>query len=393
MLDLLTTRRRTRSETVRQAPEPSQERAETPPPEWAALDGEAMVQQPGIVHHNPPAPAPRPWQAPSTSTRPVVHKISDDVGRVGGSYLSQLYADRLMGNREVRVQVPPHPANLRAAVEDRLMGGKSAGRWQQLSGTWKQYMAWCETLSEDGQELPTEWTIVMWVESKLLDGSLKSRASAIKYCKNLVQSVYMTEQTLDNRVVEEYKKALGKGGLMPNQAPPANVDDIVAALAYLTESEQIGLIIAWLTASRIDEIQWLRKDHVVRGANGEFLIDFPRHKGDQFKLGTAMPTYAGAWTAKLEAYLDNLPNGAQVSSLTTDRAAAILGRVREGLSAHSVKRGALVVLLRAGVPLSIIQAVAKHKDLSMTLAYLPRMEVALHLGLNEATKILAPEKL
>ena len=53
----------------------------------------------------------------------------------------------------------------------------------------------------------------------------------------------------------------------------------------------------------------------------------------------------------------------------------------------------MVVLLRAGISLSIIQAVAKHKDLSMTLAYLPRMEVALHLGLNEATKILAPKKL
>ena len=370
-------------------PEPPQERAETPPPEWSALDGEAMMQQPGIMHHNPPAPAPRPWHAPSTCTRPVIHKISDGVGRVvGGSIINQLYADRLMGKREVRTKIPPQPANLRAMVEDRMMKSKGESRWQQLSGTWKQYMAWCEHHSEDGQELPTEWTIVMWVESKLLDKSLKSNGSAVKYVKNLVQSVFMTGATLDTRVIEEYKEALRKGGMRPCQAPPAAFEDIVAALGLLTESEQIGLIIAWLTASRIDEIQYLRKEHVECQADGLFMIDFPRHKGDQFKLGTAMPTYAGTWAAKLSAYLDNLPTGAKLSDLTTDRAAAILNRVREGLSAHSVKRGALVVLLRAGVPLAIIQAVAKHRDLEMTLAYLPRMEVAMHLGLHEATRML-----
>ena len=81
---------------------------------------------------------------------------------------------------------------------------------------------------------------------------------------------------------------------------------------------------------------------------------------------------------------------AQVSSLTTERAAAILARVNPTLSAHSVKRGALTTLLRANVPLSIIQTIAKHRDLEMTFLYLPRVEVALHLGLHEASRVLAP---
>ena len=76
------------------------------------------------------------------------------------------------------------------------------------------------------------------------------------------------------------------------------------------------------------------------------------------------------------------------SELTTARASAVLGRVRTGLTAHSIKRGALLAMLEAGVPLSLIQAIAKHKDLETLLIYLPSVAVAMAMGLHEATTCL-----
>ena len=51
-----------------------------------------------------------------------------------------------------------------------------------------------------------------------------------------------------------------------------------------------------------------------------------------------------------------------------------------GLLSHNV--------LRAGVPLNLIQVVAKHKYLETLLIYLPRSEVSLALGLPSATQCL-----
>ena len=45
----------------------------------------------------------------------------------------------------------------------------------------------------------------------------------------------------------------------------------------------------------------------------------------------------------------------------------------------------MVTMLRAGVPLALIQALAKHKDLETLMVYLPRAEVALALRMWEAT--------
>jgi hypothetical protein len=41
--------------------------------------------------------------------------------------------------------------------------------------------------------------------------------------------------------------------------------------------------------------------------------------------------------------------------------------------------------------MAILQHLAKHKDLDTLLRYLPRVEVALELGMHEATKGLSKE--
>lgn len=56
--------------------------------------------------------------------------------------------------------------------------------------------------------------------------------------------------------------------------------------------------------------------------------------------------------------------------LLSTRCAKVLKAIDPEMTAHSVKRGALTALLRAGAPLSVIQVIAKHKDLETLLVYL-----------------------
>ena len=161
------------------------------------------------------------------------------------------------------------------------------------------------------------------------------------------------------------------------------------ALNHLSEDEGVGLILAWLTASRIGEMQHLVGESFSRGPNNFLIVTFPYHKGDPFRLGTTIPVVVPPmWEKMIWEKVRKLAPMEKFTTLTTPRAHAVLERVRSGLSAHSIKRGALVVLLRAGVPLSLIQQIAKHKDLETLFRYLPRDEVALSMNLQQASAAL-----
>ena len=153
------------------------------------------------------------------------------------------------------------------------------------------------------------------------------------------------------------------------------------------------MMLARLTCSRIGEMEHLERRHLKPHGpveDGLWEIEFPYHKGDPFRLGTVMTVYLGVWSPRIIRHLDTLRSNQRVTPLTTARAAAVLARVDPTLSAHSVKRGALVALLMAKVPMAVIMAFAKHKDLETLYIYLPRAEVALHLGMHDASRALCP---
>ena len=176
-----------------------------------------------------------------------------------------------------------------------------------------------------------------------------------------------------------------------HQAPPATREQVLEACEWLLPDEAAGLTLAWKTCSRIDDVKHLRKlDLQVVDLERRILgVTFPTHKGDPFRVGTAIPMTCNLteWKIFMDQ-LDKLKPEDKFTTLTTLRANAVLKRVKAELSAHSVKRGALVSLLRKGVPLSVIQLLAKHKDLETLWIYPPRLEVALSLGLQDATKLL-----
>ena len=345
----------------------------------------------------------RDWQRPSTSGRPVVHHLSREEFKAYGptpkSRGQELMAARIQGNHESRTHFPLNAdvEGLLAIAEDRVLGCRGDSRSNALSGRWKGYMAFNGHYFHPEDPMDHSLKILIYLELKMQipkgeQGHLDV-SSAHKYSKDLKQMVYQTGGTLDELILADYQTSLKKSGalLSQHQADPASRADVLLAMTYLNESEAVGLMVAWLTSSRIGEMAHLRGASFARKGTSEqhlWAITFPYHKGDPYRLGTCIPIHLGAMASRIEAHLATLRPEDVFTTLTTARAAAALDRAHPGLTAHSVKRGALVTMLMAGVPLATIQLMAKHKDLETLLAYLPRAEVALAMGVEEGSKAL-----
>ena len=277
---------------------------------------------------------------------------------------------------------------------DRLRAARSDATWKSIGSPFNQFQRFrLEVLSDEAQESAMELQLIWWVESKLADGSI-SMQTGNKYVRRVRQVFDMVNTCYVVSTLDEYQRALNRqGGKAPeHQALPAERGDIESAMGFLAPNEQVGLMTEWKTASRTGEMLFLTRDCLVRtivetlqGPRIIWIITFPYHKGDPFRLGTAIPVDFGNWEPRIMEHWERLSPGEMWTTLTTERLSAVLGRVREGLTSHSVKRGALVTMLRAGVPLALIQALAKHKDLETLMVYLPRAEVALALRMWEAT--------
>jgi len=359
----------------------------------------------------PPPAAPK-WAAPSRSkTKPTAvlpeHASEIRLGFRAEDPFRELFLSRIEGNRETRARLPQKRESLLDNVRTQLLGARSDGRWTNMSSAWKQFVAWIPILEEEGTvPFTIAWQICMFVQAKLDEPpkwKLNKRSgvlelvpsflhsSAHEMVKNLVQTAIQSGLHVDTVVTRDYKASLKrKGALRPTyQVPPATIEDIFNALDHLSEEEKVGLMMAWLTASRIGEMQHLVGESFARGPNGLLIVTFPYHKGDPYRLGTTIPVVVPpAWERAIWTRVRGLAPSEKFTPLTTARAEAILQKVRAELGAHSVKRGALVTLLRAGVPMTLIQQIAKHKDLETLFRYLPRDEVALAMNLQEASMAL-----
>jgi len=298
---------------------------------------------------------------------------------------------------ETRAHIPMlSPGELQARSEDRLLNCRGDSRWKDLQSVWKQFLVWCQSWEDKyHQNLGHSWMIVNFLENKMATadprtGKPLGLPSAHRYIKDLKQLSKASSIGLDDEMLQAYQAGLCRDGSRKpaHQAPPAVRGDVDAAKTLLTHNEAMGLEFSWKTASRIGEVGPLQAQHFSRVREDVWQVTYPYHKGDPFRLGTTITFIP---KEDLRRYLEVLvlkEPSTPFSELTTARAAAVLGRVRTGLTAHSIKRGALLAMLEAGVPLSLIQAIAKHKDLETLLIYLPSVAVAMAMGLHEATTCL-----
>ena len=339
----------------------------------------------------------RDFRLPSKSHNTITGRVTDslirELGLDGGTAFQYLMLDRSLGNREARGRRLETPLDeLRARSETRILGRRSESRWDNLSSTFKNFVVWAaETLrAPDLEAINVAWKIIWWVEAKLAAKHIEF-PSARKYVKNLVQTCKECGLAVEDEVTTAYKESLLRDGALRagHQAPPAEKKDIDKTEPLMTPTEYLGTRLTWKTASRVGEMRYLMKHHFENIRGRIWAITFPYHKGDPYRLGTCITVELDEQLhLDLVARLEWVPAGVSVTDLTTRRAEAVLGAVRKGLSAHSIKRGALVTMLRAGVPMTQIQIVAKHKDLDTLMTYLPRAEVAMAMKLHEATACL-----
>lgn len=362
-----------------------------------ALRQPEEAQRPRPAPQGPRTFGTQPHHRPSESRLRVTGQVTDELirelGLDGGTAFQHLMLDRALGNREIRGRLlAVEVEDMRARSETRLLGRRSKSRWDNLSSTFKGFVIWAaaELRGADFEGVNVAWKIVWWVEAKLHAKHIEY-PSARKYVKNLVQTCQESGLAVEEEVTAAYKESLARDGALKagRQAPPATKEDVRQTGAYLTPNEYLGMRLGRKTASRIGELKHLLKQHFENLEGRIWAITFPYHKGDPYRLGTCITVELDESLHKdLVERLKWVPDGVSVTDLTTRRAAAVLGSVRPGLTAHSIKRGALVDMLRAGVPLQLIQIIAKHKDMETLMVYLPRAEVAMAMGLHKATECL-----
>lgn len=338
--------------------------------------------------------------APSRSTQQITGRVGEDhaVALTGAPGFAGLQARALLGNMETRGHIPMvRPEELQALGQDRLLNCRGNTRWADLQSVWKSFLVWSKVWQDlyPDQQLTHTFMVLNFLECKMAvinpkTGRVLGKNSAHRYLKDLRQISKSENREMDDATLDAYSTGLDRDGarVPSHQAPPATRRDIEATADILTHSEYVGMELARVTASRIGEMGPLTNEHVSPVSDDIWQVTFPYHKGDPFRLGTTI-TFCPSERLRLSLeMLRTMPQGTFLTDLTTARAAAVLARVRTGLTAHSVKRGALVDLLEAGVPLSLIQVIAKHKDLETLLIYLPKVSVAMSMGIHEATRKL-----
>ena len=116
-----------------------------------------------------------------------------------------------------------------------------------------------------------------------------------------------------------------------------------------------------------------------------------------FELSKGNPFYLG-WSNKmllplvyhqyLTLYLRGRNLRAPLTDFTYDQVMSVIQEEFPTLSAHSIKRGALLHLLQQGAPLEILRIIAKHRSLNTLLTYLDSALVAESLGLPDVARHL-----
>jgi hypothetical protein len=146
----------------------------------------------------------------------------------------------------------------------------------------------------------------------------------------------------------------------------------------------------WFTASRFDDVAKLTaekvvKEKVLEDGRVQWNVRFDVHKGDPFYLGgSSKMVLPPPMSLFLERYLIARNPSGPITAASYATVNAAIQELYHHLTCHSIKRGALMELLRAGVPMETLQTMAKHRHLKTLLIYLDSARVADAIGIPSA---------
>jgi hypothetical protein len=302
-----------------------------------------------------------------------------------------------------RVPIPSTPLPiLEIALDSFLEQELEHGTWEAYRRTFSEASRFA---SFHGVPL-NEHTATLWLMAVHQEPSRRMGLSALlTYAKHLSATLSRSDEPSGElRTVMKILVKLG-ANVPEHQALPVMREEIYNALEdrRFSEEEKMLLYVGWKSAARASDLQHLdcRRvfEHTVKRRRLLILIWVPTDSPNSFASGRlkhargrphACVLDCGMYTDRVVTYIRNRR---AFTTKSTREVSAILERIRPGLTAHSLKRGALCYLVEQGTPVQLLVQMARHRnplyDLPQhTQAYLPLRHLALLLGTQEATRIL-----
>lgn len=194
------------------------------------------------------------------------------------------------------------------------------------------------------------------------------------------------------------------GALMPiKQAKPMPKELVRKILANgrIPQDLKVAIMVAWKTASRWGEVQQLTGENFIYRAPDQVIIDWERKtkttRSDPYRA-SKYTVIEGEMTEEIyRAVATMRPEQCLTQHTTAQLERMLKTHLGGGYSAHSIKHGAMVHLVRLGaqglVSVEQLELIAKHKKASQiaptTVRYLQdRVATARFLGTQAVTRLL-----
>jgi hypothetical protein len=281
-------------------------------------------------------------------------------------------------------RAPPASSELLVkGIQDTIRRGWSDSTWSGYGSVWRRFQYYKSRLPPG---LPPEIEIMMFIEScrhTCQDAETGkeippvSARTAYQYSKRLTSILFQTEGVTCTKTMKMYRSGLLRTAAEEpvHQATPLTREEFYKILENLRWDEQVQLTIMWKSAARHSDFRAVRMEHLTFHTRDQdhwqWGLRTLMHKGDPFGEGTGIVlTLNGHQHQMFTRWKETRGQRKPLLDLTYPRLLQIL-RTQGDFTEHSIKRGALVTMLLAGVDKETLRVLAKHRDLAQLLHYLP----------------------
>jgi len=282
----------------------------------------------------------------------------------------------------------------------------SQSTWGGYATAWQQMTEFTNTNLRTGI---TEEAALIYLTARLTGTGTRrlSLSSTASYGRRLQAVAGRTDQGWNGGLMRDFLQSLRRNGsdLPEHQADPLPKELLYQVLVGIDPHLRVLLYCMWKTASRADDFSGEQRGRLPRMANtpakhmtvscftrigqNQIRVHFPSTKTGVLEE-VAIIEGETPWIEEVSAYLNQRRSTSRFTNLTT---ADVAEALPPGYTAHSIKRGAIEHLVRAGVPLERIHLLSKHRDPAREISPMLRRymsEEALGMGQRtwEMTRLL-----
>lgn len=265
-------------------------------------------------------------------------------------------------------------ATLCQAYEQRMRDSRSPLTWNNIASVVNNFREWdaCQTLRQYSH-LPLDVRMAMWVEWKILQEEIK-KGTPVRYTKRLEQHYYNVTRTRSVQLAE-YRRSLKRRGFYEKGAEPCTQDEVQRAIeATNVDKEKAQLLFMWLLPGRTADVLCFRKEDVTQiRPEAETLWLWVRWpEGAPKNAGRIEDTLQipDQYAQMVKRVLEQTAPGQKIFLAKSTRVTQILTQVNPVLTSHSIKKGALTMLVNRGHSLEDVAFKAHHSSVKLLRVYI-----------------------